>query len=268
VHSPGHKGFFYSHVGWIFVRRHDRTDLARVPDLAAYPELLWLHRHETAPAIALALLTFVIGGWQGLVVGFVWSTLLVYHATFAINSLAHVVGSRRYVTGDDSRNNFLLAIATLGEGWHNNHHAFQSSARQGFRWWEVDLSFYALRGLALCGLVSNLKNPPAGVIRNEQRLGVKVIHRTAERLAARFDPDRIASSLQSELTPGEVAALRAKLEQPPAPEAPHFHFHLPSREALVAEAQRLFAKTPSLDEIVDRAQQLLFRAVGQSLARA
>ena len=137
VHSPRQHGFFYSHVGWIFARRHDRTDLAKVADLARYPELVWLHRFELAPAIALAGLCFLGGGWSGLVVGYLWSTVLVYHATFCINSLAHLRGAQRYVTGDDSRNNWLLALITMGEGWHNNHHAFQSSARQGFKWWEI-----------------------------------------------------------------------------------------------------------------------------------
>ena len=96
----------------------------------------------------LAGLCFLIGGWSGLVVGFVWSTVLLYHATFCINSLAHVHGRKRYVTGDDSRNNWLLAFFTMGEGWHNNHHAYQSSARQGFRWWEIDATFYILKALS------------------------------------------------------------------------------------------------------------------------
>ena len=97
----------------------------------------------------LAVLCFLLAGWSGLVVGFLWSTVLVYHATFCINSLAHVSGSKRYVTGDDSRNNWLLAFFTMGEGWHNNHHAYQSSVRQGFRWWEIDPTYYALAGAVL-----------------------------------------------------------------------------------------------------------------------
>jgi stearoyl-CoA desaturase (delta-9 desaturase) len=133
VHSPRHRGLLYSHVGWIFSRRHGDTDLAKVPDLARYPELVWLHEHELLPAVVLAGACFLLAGWSGLVVGFLWSTVLVYHATFCINSLAHRRGRRRYVTGDDSRNNALLALLTMGEGWHNNHHACPSSARQGFR---------------------------------------------------------------------------------------------------------------------------------------
>jgi stearoyl-CoA desaturase (delta-9 desaturase) len=156
VHSPRHKGFFYSHLGWIFSRRHDETDLVKIEDFARYPELRWLHRYEQAPSIALALICLAIGGWSGLVVGFFWSTVLVYHATFCINSLAHVHGRKRYVTGDDSRNNWLLAFFTMGEGWHNNHHAFQSSVRQGFRWWEYDPTYYILKALSWTRLVWNL----------------------------------------------------------------------------------------------------------------
>src|SRR4051812_46216517 len=137
---------------------------------------MWLHRHESLPVIALAALCWLVAGWQGLVVGFCWSTVAVYHATFCINSLAHVHGSKRYVTGDDSRNNPLLAVFTMGEGWHNNHHAYQSSARQGFRWWEIDASYYLLRLLSAVGLVRDLKLPPEDVLRNEQRLGDRVLH--------------------------------------------------------------------------------------------
>ena len=115
IHSPRHKGFIYSHLGWIFARSNDATDLAKIADLARYPELMWLHKHEQVPSFVLALLCYAIGGWPGLIVGFFWSTVLVYHATFCINSLAHVRGRRRYVTGDDSRNNWLLAVFTMGE---------------------------------------------------------------------------------------------------------------------------------------------------------
>ena len=155
VHSPRQKGFLYSHLGWIFARRHAEVDLLKVSDLARYPELMWLHKYELVPPVALGVLCYLAAGWPGLVVGFVWSTVLVYHATFCINSLAHVRGSKRYVTGDDSRNNWILAFFTMGEGWHNNHHAYQSSARQGFRWWEIDGTFYILKilsGQAWCGI--------------------------------------------------------------------------------------------------------------------
>jgi stearoyl-CoA desaturase (Delta-9 desaturase) len=163
VHSPRHKGFVYSHLGWIFARKHDVTDLAKVADLARYPELMWLHRHELVPAIAVGFLCFLLAGWSGLVVGFFWSTVLVYHATFCINSLAHVHGRKRYVTGDESRNNWLLALSTMGEGWHNNHHFYPASTRQGFYWWEIDMTYYCLKLMEWLGLVWDVRDVPVYV---------------------------------------------------------------------------------------------------------
>lgn len=238
VHSPRRHGFAYAHLGWIFARRHDETDLSKVRDLAGYPELLWLHRFELVPAAILAAVTFLIGGWPGLVVGFCWSTVAVYHGTFCINSLAHVYGSKRYVTGDDSRNNWILAFFTMGEGWHNNHHAYQASARQGFRWWEIDLTYYVLLALSRVGVVWDLKAPPAAVLRGQQRLGSKVIERAAADLAGSFTPE--ASS--SENT------------------APY----LPSREEVWARAAAMFGSTPSLNEIADRAHRMILRSIQSS----
>jgi stearoyl-CoA desaturase (delta-9 desaturase) len=269
VHSPRHHGFIYSHVGWIFARRHDTPDLAKVADLTRFPELMWLHRYEQVPAIVLALLCFLIAGWSGLVVGFLWSTVLVYHATFCINSLAHVSGSKRYVTGDDSRNNWLLAVFTMGEGWHNNHHAYQSSVRQGFKWWEIDPTYYLLRALSWTGLVWDLKTPPEPVLRNEQRLGAKVINRAAEELAARFNSERIAAAIAAALHTPELSALQETLTR-----AHHrtsemlktLHVpHIPAREEFLREAKAMFARTSSLDEIVDRAHELLLASVGARL---
>jgi stearoyl-CoA desaturase (delta-9 desaturase) len=269
VHSPGHKGFIYSHVGWIFARKHDATDLLKVSDLAAYPELMWLHRLEILPAIMIAALCFLIAGWAGLVVGFLWSTVLLYHATFCINSLAHVHGRKRYVTGDESRNNWLLALFTMGEGWHNNHHAYQSSVRQGFRWWEVDVTYYALRALAWLGIVWDLKAPPEQVLRNEQRLGSRVIGRAAEQLAGRFNPEPIALAVRSSVQASELAALRDKLGRLQHRADALWNLHLPkmpTRDQFLVEAKAMFAKTRSLDEIVDRAHELLLEAVCALLA--
>jgi stearoyl-CoA desaturase (delta-9 desaturase) len=269
VHSPRHHGFIYSHLGWIFARRHDGPDLAKVTDLTRYPELMWLHKYEQAPAIVLALLCFLIAGWSGLVVGFLWSTVLVYHATFCINSLAHVSGRKRYVTGDDSRNNWLLAVFTMGEGWHNNHHAYQSSVRQGFKWWEIDPTYYLLRALSWIGLVWGLKTPPEPVLRNEQRLGAKVINRAAEELAARFNSERIAAAIAAALHTPELSALQDTLTRARHRTAEMLTIlpvpHIPSREELVHEAKAMFARTKSLDEIVDRAYELLIASVGACL---
>jgi stearoyl-CoA desaturase (delta-9 desaturase) len=269
VHSPRHHGFIYSHLGWIFSRKHDEPDFAKVSDLTRYPELMWLHKVEVLPAVLLAGLCFLLAGWSGLVVGFLWSTVLVYHATFCINSLAHVSGRKRYVTGDDSRNNWLLAIFTMGEGWHNNHHAYQSSVRQGFKWWEFDPTYYLLRALSWTGLVWDLKTPPEPVLRNEQRLGAKVINRAAEELAARFNSERIAAAIAAALHTPELSVLQDTLTR-----AHHrtsemlktLHVpHIPTREEFVREAKAMFARTSSLDEIVDRAHELLIASVGARL---
>jgi stearoyl-CoA desaturase (delta-9 desaturase) len=269
VHSPRHKGFIYSHVGWVFSRRHDLTDLVKIEDFARYPELMWLHRYELAPAIVLALVCLAVGGWSGLVVGFFWSTVAVYHATFCINSLAHVRGRKRYVTGDDSRNNWLLAFFTMGEGWHNNHHAYQSSVRQGFRWWEFDPTFYVLKALSWARLVWNLKTPPREVLRNEQRLGARVINRAAAQLAASFNSDWIAVAITSALEQPQLVALQEKLaatQQRATEVLASVHLpHLPTREEILAKATATLAKTPSLDEIVDRAYALVLDAVGARL---
>jgi len=272
VHSPRHKGFFYSHVGWIFHRQHDLTDLVKVADFSSFPELRWLHRFEQLPAVILALLCFAIAGWSGLVVGFVWSTVLLFHATFCINSLAHVHGRKRYVTGDDSRNNWLLAFFTMGEGWHNNHHAYQSSVRQGFRWWEYDPTFYLLKALSWTGLVWDLKFPPAQVVRNEHSLGSRVINRAAEQLAAHFNSERIATAIASTLHGPELSALQdslARAHHRAAEVLANLQLpQIPSREELVARARATLAKSPSLDDIVDRAHELLLASVGTRLTVA
>jgi stearoyl-CoA desaturase (delta-9 desaturase) len=269
VHSPRHRGFIYSHVGWIFARQHDATDLLKVSDFASYPELIWLHKLEVVPAVVVGAVCVLIAGWSGLVVGFLWSTVLVYHATFCINSLAHVHGRKRYVTGDDSRNNWLLALFTMGEGWHNNHHAYQSSARQGFRWWELDLTFYILKILSWLGIVWDLKAPPVQVLRNEHRLGSRVIRRAAEQLAGRFDPERIAFAIGSSVHASELFALRDALSRLRHGADMLWHLrlpNLPTREQVLHEARLMFAKTTSLEDIVDRAYELLLESVCGLLA--
>jgi stearoyl-CoA desaturase (delta-9 desaturase) len=269
VHSPRRKGFIYSHVGWIFARKHDAPEFEKVADFARYPEIMWLQRLELAPAVVLGALCFVVGGWPTIVVGFLWSTVLVYHATFCINSLAHVSGTKRYVTGDDSRNNWLLALITMGEGWHNNHHAYQCSVRQGFRWWEIDTTYYILKALSWLGIVWDLKMPPEQVLRNEQRLGARVIARSAEELVARFNSKRIALAIASALHGPELYALwEALVRAGERAEAAITCYppQLPSREELLAEAKIVFAKTKSLDDIVNRAYEMLLASVGMHLA--
>jgi stearoyl-CoA desaturase (delta-9 desaturase) len=166
-HSPVTHSFWRSHVGWILVPDADATDSQAVRDLDRYPELRWLDRHHWVPPLALAGLCFLVGGWSGLVWGFLVSTILCYHATFTVNSLCHLFGRRRYATGDESRNNLFVALLTLGEGWHNNHHHYQVSARQGFFWWEVDITYYVLRALAAVGLIWDLHGVPDHIRRAE-----------------------------------------------------------------------------------------------------
>jgi stearoyl-CoA desaturase (delta-9 desaturase) len=266
VHSPRQHGFLYAHVGWIFAPRHHVTDYSDIPDFARFPELVWLDRHPYLPATLLGLLAWLTAGWPGLVVGFCWSTVLLWHATFAINSIAHVAGRRRYVTGDDSRNNWFLAILTMGEGWHNNHHAYQASVRQGFRWWEYDPTFYVLKLLSWLGMVWDLQTPPEAVVRGEQRLGRKVIEKVARQLAVGWPMEGIAtrthealaetpvwSELQSRLVAarGQAEAFLAELHLP----------HVPSLEEIRGYAEARLARTASLDDIARRTRQILLESI-------
>jgi len=166
VHSARRRGFWYSHVGWILAPEWDETNPAMVGDLAKFKELRVLNHPllHMLPSVALALAFLLLGGSYGLVWGYFVSTVLLWHGSFTINSLSHLFGSRRYQTSDDSRNNWALALLTTGEGWHNNHHHYQSSANQGFRWWEIDVTYYVLRLLALVGLIWDLRHPSAEVI--------------------------------------------------------------------------------------------------------
>jgi stearoyl-CoA desaturase (delta-9 desaturase) len=176
VHSPGMRGFWWSHIGWMTSSKNFPTNYAVIRDLAKFPELVFLNRFDLiVPAIFGAGL-WVVGallghfvpgmgtsGDQLFVWGFFISTVALLHATLFINSLAHVFGHQRFKTDDDSRNNLALALITMGEGWHNNHHRYMASARQGFYWWEIDLTYYLLRGLAWTGVIWDLKPVPQSV---------------------------------------------------------------------------------------------------------
>ena len=164
VHSPRQHGFWWSHMGWITSAQNFPTDLREVRDLARYPELRWLDRYDVLVPVALAASLYAAGGLPWLIWGYFVSTIALFHVTCAINSLAHQLGSRRYETGDDSRNSLVLAIFTFGEGWHNNHHRYPGAARQGFFWWEIDLTYYGLRVLAWLGLIRDLRPVPARVL--------------------------------------------------------------------------------------------------------
>lgn len=169
AHSPQH-GFWKSHMTWFLNKKHFPTQHKRVKDLYKYPELRFLDRYDIIPPIIYAVIILLIGiyietaypelgasRWQILIWGFFISTILLSHITFCINSLAHKFGSKRYETGDESRNNLVLAILTLGEGWHNNHHQYPGSIKQGIKWWELDISYYILKLFEKLGLIWDLR---------------------------------------------------------------------------------------------------------------
>jgi stearoyl-CoA desaturase (delta-9 desaturase) len=176
AHSPHQHGFLWSHIGWFLSRANFSTQIERVKELAHFPELRFLDRFDIIIPITLGISIYAFGevlnvavpalqtnGLQLFVWGFILSTVLLYHGTFCVNSLAHVWGKRRYATRDHSRNNALIALITLGEGWHNNHHHFPGSAKQGFYWWEVDFTYYGLRILAALGIIWDLKTVPVAI---------------------------------------------------------------------------------------------------------
>jgi stearoyl-CoA desaturase (delta-9 desaturase) len=170
-HSP-QRGFLWSHMGWITSGEYGATKFENIEDFGRFRELVWMNRHDWVGPWSLGALCFIIGGWSGLVVGFFASTVLLWHTTFSVNSLAHVRGRRRYATNDSSRNNPLIALVTLGEGWHNNHHHFPACARQGFRWYELDVTYLVLRAFALVRIVHDLKEPtPAALANRRLRAG-------------------------------------------------------------------------------------------------
>ena len=182
VHPPGVRGILWAHAGWIMSKRNDRTRIEWIRDFAAYRELRWLDANHYVAPVSLGVALFLLGAWlasaypalgtngpQLVVVGLLCSTTLLYHCTFAVNSIGHTVGSRRYVTRDNSRNSFWLALLTAGEGWHNNHHRYPASERQGFYWWEIDLTHYGVVLLSWLRLVWDVRGPSADVLREGSR---------------------------------------------------------------------------------------------------
>ncbi len=164
LHSPTLFGFFWAHVGWIISDRYNQTRTDYIGDFAKYPEIRWLNTYHLVPPVVLGAALLFFGGTGLFLWGFCLSTVMLWHATFTINSLSHLFGSQRYDTTDTSRNNLALALLTMGEGWHNNHHHYMAAARQGFFWWEVDLTYYVLKGLSWCGLVWDLRQVPEHVL--------------------------------------------------------------------------------------------------------
>ncbi len=196
VHSPTMRGFWWSHVGWVLCSKYEATPIENIRDFARYPELRWLNRFHLLPPIALAVALFFIGGFSLLIWGFFISTVLLWHGTFTINSLSHVFGSQRYKTTDTSRNNWLLAMITCGEGWHNNHHYHQNTANQGWFWWEWDPSFYLLKLLSWLGLVWDLRTPSHAVkyAHLQYDREERAVLRSASRLFARPSVARVRAA--------------------------------------------------------------------------
>jgi stearoyl-CoA desaturase (delta-9 desaturase) len=162
-HSPMVSGVYYAHIGWFLNdARNDRLEPTNpvVRDFSTAPEIAFLDRYFFVPPLLLATTMFLMGGFTWLVWGFCVPTMTLAHATFAINTVNHMFGSRRFDTIDESRNNPLTALFAAGEGWHNNHHRYQRAARNGFYWWEIDLTWYAIRAMALLGLAWDLQPVP------------------------------------------------------------------------------------------------------------
>ncbi|MBL8603525.1 MAG: fatty acid desaturase [Myxococcales bacterium] len=251
LHSPLQRGFWYSHMGWFFSPEHDATEHALIPDFAKYAELRWLDRYHWVPAAVMALGCYALDGARGLVWGMGVSTVLLWHGTFFINSLAHVWGSRRYETADTSRNNLVLALITLGEGWHNNHHHYMNSVNQGFFWYEIDLSYYALRALSWVKITRDLRMPPAHVLRD------KLVSQATE-AAARLTEARLAA--EAKLEGARIAArevvveAEAKLEGARiAAEARLEGARIAAREAVVEAEARIAEVREAVEEAVDAA---------------
>lgn len=164
IHSPARDGVWWSHAGWVLSPQFNATRTDLIKDLVKYPELRWLNKYHLVPIFVLGAICKLIDGWPGVVWGTFISTVVLYHTTFAINSFCHMLGRKRFPTTDDSKNSLLLALVTLGEGWHNNHHFYQGSVNQGFYWWEIDITYYVLRFLSVFGIVWDLKVPPKHIL--------------------------------------------------------------------------------------------------------
>ena len=266
VHSPLQSGFWFAHFGWIFSTTKSQADYDLMKDFMKFPELVWLNKYKHVPPVLLGVGVWLVSGWSGLVVGFFISTMLLFHCTFAINSLAHLIGKQSYVTGDDSRNNWFLALITFGEGWHNNHHYFQGSTRQGFHWWQIDFTYYVLKFLAFFRIVWDLRAPPATAVQGIRGMPRNVIERVAQRLATSFPIEAISEQIRQAWahTP-RFEELRQHVRQS-RPAAHAFlteicRSDLPTMASLKHHAQEMFAHNQHMDLIVARAHEMVVDAI-------
>ncbi len=191
IHSPVQNGFWWSHIGWILSGLYDETDFTRIPDLAKFPELRFLNRNQYAATLLYALSLFLAFGSTGLVFGYFLSTVLLWHGTFTINSVMHLFGRRVFPTADQSRNSMLFALLTMGEGWHNNHHFYPSSAAQGFRWWQVDMSYTLLWFGEKMGLVKALRRAPSLAVTDALAFARTNLAATVQTISEAMDGDPI-----------------------------------------------------------------------------
>jgi stearoyl-CoA desaturase (delta-9 desaturase) len=175
-HSMKIYGFWYSHIGWILGPDYKETDFDGISDFSKYKELRWLNKYYIVPPLFMMVVVMILGGivnggsvlatfsvpggLSTLIIGYFLSTIVLYHGTFSINSIMHKLGRQRYESGDESRNSVILALITLGEGWHNNHHYYESSTRQGFFWWEIDITYYLIKMMSWVGLVWDIQEVP------------------------------------------------------------------------------------------------------------
>jgi stearoyl-CoA desaturase (delta-9 desaturase) len=174
-HSPMVSGFYYAHIGWFLNdSKYDSVEASNpvIRDFSKVPEIAWLEKYFFLPPLALAATMFLLGGLPWLVWGFCLPTMTLAHSTFAINTVNHMFGSRRFETLDESRNNPLTAFFAVGEGWHNNHHRYQRAARNGFYWWEFDPTWYVIGAMGAVGLASEIQAVPPRIY-EEARAGRK-----------------------------------------------------------------------------------------------
>ena len=198
-HSMKIYGFWYSHIGWIVGPDFKKTDYKTIGDYAKYPELVWLNKHYLVAPVILAVAVTALGAWVNggspllmfthhglstLFIGFFLSTVILYHGTFSINSIMHKFGKQRYETGEESKNSLWLALLTLGEGWHNNHHYYETASRQGFFWWEIDITWYVLKGFEAVGLIWDVKGVPNHIKYSKNRQHALELRREAEKQKA------------------------------------------------------------------------------------
>jgi stearoyl-CoA desaturase (delta-9 desaturase) len=262
AHSPHVHGFWWSHIGWITSRRNFPTDYTKVRDLAKFPELVWLNRFDLVVPIVFAASLFGFGellahfapglgtnGWQMLVWGFFVSTTFLFHGTSCINSLAHLLGDRRYDTTDDSRNSLILAFVCLGEGWHNNHHRYQSATRNGFYWWEIDPTYYGLKMLSWTGLIWGLKAVPQSILdegaRAEHAKSVAAAQRRIRNTPAEASPLSRVVPAAAAIAVASVQA--ANCDAAPKKEGPPIHRDIPEAPGNPAAGTHSTASEDSSD---------------------